>query len=108
MSRDSVVVGGLATGYALASAGHTVRLLERAQQFADAVTGRELVHLDLGDAFRERYPAPYVVAHRSDVHRILLDACRRAGVKLLTGRTVERVETGGCLGAHALRRRRGG
>ena len=124
-------IGGLATGYALASAGHTVRLLERAQQFgevgaglqlapnatrildewglldevvaagmlpgrlvlADAVTGRELVHADLGDAFRERYHAPYVVAHRSDVHRILLDACRRAGVELLTGRTVERVET---------------
>ncbi|MGI9001453.1 MAG: FAD-dependent monooxygenase [Pseudonocardia sp.] len=126
-------IGGLAAGYALAHAGHTVRLLERAQQFgevgaglqlapnatrilaewglldevvatgvlpgrlvlADAVTGRELVHADLGDAFRERYHAPYVVAHRSDVHRILFDACRRAGVELLTGRTVERVETVG-------------
>jgi 2-polyprenyl-6-methoxyphenol hydroxylase-like FAD-dependent oxidoreductase len=126
-------IGGLAAGYALASAGHTVRLLERAQQFgevgaglqlapnatrilaewglldevvdagmlpgrlvlADVLTGQELLHLNLGDAFRERYHAPYVVVHRSDVHRILLDACRCAGVELLTGRTAERVETVG-------------
>jgi 3-hydroxybenzoate 6-monooxygenase len=41
VSRDSVHIvvdggiSGLATGYALTSAGHTVRLLERAQQFGE-------------------------------------------------------------------------
>jgi phytoene dehydrogenase-like protein len=55
VSRDSVHIvvdggiSGLTTGYALTSAGHTVRLLERAQQFGEvvlaaAVTGLEFVY----------------------------------------------------------------
>ncbi|MDQ3763992.1 MAG: hypothetical protein M3460_21035 [Actinomycetota bacterium] len=116
MSRDSAEVlvrggiGGLATGYALASAGYTVWLLERAQQLGDVEAEvqltpnviRFLVERGLlggswlsgcwpagssspkqpmggayaprlEDAFRERCHATHVVAHRSDVHRILLD-----------------------------------
>jgi salicylate hydroxylase len=126
-------IGGLAAAYALATAGYSVRLLERAQEFgevgaglqlapnatrilaewglldevvdagvlprrlvlADAMTGGELVHADLGGDFRDRYQAPYVVVHRSDLHRILLEACRRAGVALETGRAVERVDSAG-------------
>jgi 2-polyprenyl-6-methoxyphenol hydroxylase-like FAD-dependent oxidoreductase len=60
---------------------------------ADAASGAELTHLDLGAGFRSRYGAPYVVLHRSDLHRILLDACRRAGVGLETGREVSRVDS---------------
>ncbi|MEQ4722504.1 FAD-dependent oxidoreductase [Nonomuraea sp. B19D2] len=54
----------------------------------DAVTGEELTHLDLGEEFRQRYGAPYVVVHRSDLHRILLEGCRRIGVAMETGRRV--------------------
>jgi salicylate hydroxylase len=126
-------IGGLAAAYALAAAGYSVRLLEKADEFgevgaglqlapnatrilaewglldevvgtgvlprrlvlADAVTGAELVHADLTGRFRDRYGAPYVVAHRGDLHRILLDACRRLGVVLQTRRTVERVDSAG-------------
>ncbi|WP_283135666.1 FAD-dependent oxidoreductase [Rhizohabitans arisaemae] len=61
----------------------------------DALTGVELTRLELGEGFRERYRAPYVVVHRSDLHRILVEACRAAGVSLETDREVERVDAVG-------------
>jgi 3-hydroxybenzoate 6-monooxygenase len=57
----------------------------------DAVDGAELTHLDLTDAER-RFGAPYVVIHRSDLHAILVEACRAAGVDLVTGAAVTAVE----------------
>ncbi|MEE4492552.1 FAD-dependent oxidoreductase [Streptomyces sp. BE230] len=53
----------------------------------DALDSRELTRLDLRDLER-RYGFPYMVIHRSDLHGIFLRACRRAGVELLTDRTV--------------------
>ena len=50
----------------------------------DALDGSLLTRLDLADA-RSRYGSPYVVIHRSDLHATLLDACRDAGVDLVTG-----------------------
>src|SRR6478609_1006813 len=49
----------------------------------DAVDGSELTCLDLKDV-EARYGAPYLVIHRSDLHGLLLRACRRAGVDLVT------------------------
>lgn len=49
----------------------------------DAVDGSELTRLDLRDLER-RYGYPYMVIHRSDLHAMLLRACRRAGVDLVT------------------------
>ncbi|MFD0901819.1 FAD-dependent oxidoreductase [Actinomadura sediminis] len=51
----------------------------------DAVDGAELTRLDLRDLER-RYGFPYLVIHRSDLHAMLLRACERAGVELLTAR----------------------
>jgi len=62
--------------------------------FKDAVDGTELTHLDLGDGFQDRYGAPYVVIHRSDLLQILVAACRRAGVELVPSCAVEDVEVG--------------
>lgn len=59
----------------------------------DALSGAELTHLDLGADFRARYGAPYVVVHRSDLHQILVHACRGGGVRLETGREVDRVDS---------------
>jgi salicylate hydroxylase len=82
-------------------------LLERALEigvkpkhlvFRDAVTGEELTRQTLGEEFEERYGAPYIVIHRSDLHRILLDACREAGVTLVNDVQVSRVETVGAKG----------
>jgi 3-hydroxybenzoate 6-monooxygenase len=61
--------------------------------FRDAVSGEELTRQTLGGDFEERYGAPYIVIHRSDLHRILLDACRDAGVTLVNNVKVDRVET---------------
>lgn len=58
----------------------------------DAVDGRELTHLDVADV-TQRYGAPYVVIHRSDLHAILVRACREAGVDLVTNATVTAVDT---------------
>ncbi|KQQ90028.1 FAD-dependent oxidoreductase [Arthrobacter sp. Leaf137] len=63
--------------------------------FRDAVTGEELTRQSLGGEFEERYGAPYVVIHRSDLHRILLEACQEAGVTLVNDVLVQRVETEG-------------
>jgi len=62
--------------------------------FRDAVTGEELTRQVLDGEFEERYGAPYVVVHRSDLHRVLLEACREAGVELINDVRVEAVETG--------------
>ncbi|MGH8966173.1 MAG: FAD-dependent monooxygenase, partial [Actinomycetes bacterium] len=39
-----------------------------------------------------RYGAPYVVIHRTDLHAILLEACRAAGVELVTDTSVVDVD----------------
>lgn len=61
--------------------------------FRDAVSGEELTRQTLGGDFEQRYGAPYVVIHRSDLHRILLDACQERGVALKNNVKIERVET---------------
>jgi len=135
LSKDADVIvvgggiGGLANALALTKAGHTVRVLERAPEFAevgaglqmapnatrilrewglldqvvsagvvprrlvfkDAIDGRELTHVDLGEGFVEEFDAPYVVIHRSDLLTILADACRAAGVELVSDTAVHDV-----------------
>lgn len=53
----------------------------------DAVDGSELTSLDLRDLERE-YGFPYLVIHRSDLHALFEEACRDAGVELLTEQRV--------------------
>jgi salicylate hydroxylase len=50
-------------------------LIERMVMF-DTVTGNEVVNIECGARFRERFGNPYAVAHRADVHGALLEACR--------------------------------
>jgi salicylate hydroxylase len=70
-------------------------VLPRRLVLRDALTGDELTHLDVRGDFERRYRGPYVVAHRTDLHRILLEACRDSGVVLETNRHVLRVKTVG-------------
>jgi 2-polyprenyl-6-methoxyphenol hydroxylase-like FAD-dependent oxidoreductase len=56
--------------------------------FRDAVTGEEILRQDLQGEFRERFGAPYIVAHRTDLHRILLEAAVEAGVTMKNDVTV--------------------
>jgi 3-hydroxybenzoate 6-monooxygenase len=69
-------------------------VLPRRLVLRDAVDGTELTYLDLAGT-AHRYGAPYVVMHRSDLHAILLGACRDAGVDLVTGAEVSEVEIRG-------------
>lgn len=72
---------------AMASGVFAKRLVLR-----DHADGKELTHLDLADVER-RYGAPYFVMHRHDLLASLYDACDEAGVDLLAGSCVDRVET---------------
>src|ERR1051326_364949 len=47
-----------------------------ALRLMDALTGEEIIHVDLGEAFRARFKNPYAVVHRGDLHGVLLRACR--------------------------------
>ena len=51
-------------------------VLPRACIMYDALTGRDLTRIPNEPALRERFGAPYIVIHRVDLHRVLLDACR--------------------------------
>lgn len=41
----------------------------------DSLTGRQIMEVPLGDAFRERFGKPYAVIHRADLHRAILEVC---------------------------------
>lgn len=61
--------------------------------FRDALDGTRLLEQDVRGEFAEAYGAPYVVVHRSDLHRVLLERCRSAGVTLLNDVTIDSVVT---------------
>ncbi len=55
----------------------------------DAFTGKELSALDLGDVYKERYGAPYIVLHRSDLHKALYDVCQESPyIELITDQSI--------------------
>lgn len=55
----------------------------------DAMSGKRLAVIPLGDRFVQRFGAPYRVIHRADLHRALLEACEVApGIALESGRDV--------------------
>jgi salicylate hydroxylase len=41
----------------------------------DALDGSRITAVDLGEEFRRRYGHPYIVMHRGDLLKVLLDAC---------------------------------
>lgn len=69
--------------YDLLDEAKSIGLLPDYMVMRDAEDGSELTRLDLRDLER-RYGFPYLVIHRSDLHGLLLRACVRAGVQLVT------------------------
>ena len=58
----------------------------------DAIGGEEIAALRTDEKFAARYGYPYLVAHRVDLHRALLDACVGAeNVTLVSGARVSRL-----------------
>lgn len=68
--------------YGLLDEAKSLGVVPDAMVMRDAVDGDELTRLDLRD-LEKRYGYPYLVIHRSDLHGLLLRACRRAGVELV-------------------------
>jgi salicylate hydroxylase len=135
--HDSIIVvggglGGLTAALALAQSGHTVRILEGAEEFGaigygiqfgpnvfhvfdrrglstavleqadtppgvimvDAHDGHEVIRVPTGQpSFRRRFNHPYIIIHRADLHRVLLDACARSDrIELVTDAVVTRFD----------------
>ncbi|WP_202239295.1 FAD-dependent monooxygenase [Actinacidiphila reveromycinica] len=80
--------------YGLLDEARGLGVVPHSMVMRDAVDGTELTRLDLRDLER-RYGHPYLVIHRSDLHGLLLRACRRAGVELVTGARVTGYENAG-------------
>jgi salicylate hydroxylase len=73
--------------YGLLDEAKSLGVLPESMVMRDAVDGAELTRLDLVDLERT-YGFPYLVIHRSDLHGLLLRACRRAGVDLRTDQRI--------------------
>lgn len=58
----------------------------------DGADGAELGVLELGEAFLQRYGAPYLTVHRADLQAALLAAARAAGTRLHTDSRVQGAE----------------
>ena len=41
----------------------------------DALSGAEVTHIPTGPNFRARFTHPYIIIHREDIHRVLIEAC---------------------------------
>jgi 2-polyprenyl-6-methoxyphenol hydroxylase-like FAD-dependent oxidoreductase len=64
--------------------------------YMDALSGERVTSIDLGEPFVARYGHPYVVMHRTDLHKALLDACAaHPDVTLETNRCVEHIDDRG-------------
>lgn len=69
--------------YGLLDEARSLGVTPEAMVMKDGLDDTELTRLDLRDVER-RFGYPYLVIHRSDLHRILLEACKRQGVDLIT------------------------
>jgi 2-polyprenyl-6-methoxyphenol hydroxylase-like FAD-dependent oxidoreductase len=59
----------------------------------DSITGEEVTRIPLGDAFRHKFGQPYALIHRADLHKVLLDVCKKSDlVRLDAGQKVVKVD----------------
>ncbi|SDH48311.1 salicylate hydroxylase [Planococcus glaciei] len=59
----------------------------------DVYTAKELAVLDLTEGFQDHFKQPYVVLHRSDLHRVLFEACQKQGrISFMNNQIIQTVE----------------
>lgn len=74
----------------LGAALHRIAVRPEAISLHDAGSLRQLSHVPLGAAAEARWGAPYLVAHRSDLQKVLADAARaHRGIQLELGASAE-------------------
>jgi len=67
-----------------------------AQEMRDALTGKLITHIPLGDDFFRCFGQPYAVTHRADIHATFLKACQSSNlISLETSRRVDGFEDRG-------------
>jgi 2-polyprenyl-6-methoxyphenol hydroxylase-like FAD-dependent oxidoreductase len=67
-------------------------------QINDLITGEALTHIPYGQTCIDRFGHPYGVVHRHDLHSILANACKAAGVEIVLGfRLLEFENTQDCV-----------
>lgn len=79
-------------GWGLRDALEAVASEPAALVVRDAKGDAERARMPLGAAFCARYGAPYLTAHRADLHALLRDAALAQGAKLRSGRGVALAE----------------
>jgi 3-hydroxybenzoate 6-monooxygenase len=62
-----------------------------AQEMRDALTGKLIIRIPLGEAFFKRFGQPYAVTHRADIHGTFLKACQDSN--LITLENSRRVDS---------------
>lgn len=59
----------------------------------DVYTAKEVATLDLGEDFQKEFGQPYVVLHRSDLHRVLFEACQKIeNIKFFNNQVIQSTE----------------
>jgi salicylate hydroxylase len=59
----------------------------------DAISGEEVTRIPLGGDFRKKFHHPYALIHRADLHKVLLEACRKSGlIKLDSSQKVVKLD----------------
>jgi 2-polyprenyl-6-methoxyphenol hydroxylase-like FAD-dependent oxidoreductase len=67
-----------------------------AQEMRDALTGKLIIRIPLGEAFFKRFGQPYAVTHRADIHGSFLKACQDSNlITLENSRRVDAYEDHG-------------
>jgi salicylate hydroxylase len=67
-----------------------------AQEMRDALTGKLIANIPLGDEFVARFGQPYAVTHRADIHATFLNACQSSNlITLENSRKVDGYEDHG-------------
>ncbi len=83
-------------GWGLQEALEAVAAYPDRLQARDAVSGKTLGTLRLGDAAQQRYGAPYATVHRADLHGLLANAVAdQHGVAVELNSTIDRYEQQG-------------
>ena len=61
----------------------------------DAIDGREVAHIPVAEAFRQRFGNPYAVIHRADIHLSVFEGVQHASnVEMHTSTRIDRIDLG--------------
>ncbi|WP_042348741.1 FAD-dependent monooxygenase [Bacillus massiliigorillae] len=59
----------------------------------DVYTAKEVAVLDLTEGFQEHFKHPYIVLHRSDLHRVLFEACQKQDrIQFMNNQSIQSVQ----------------